>query len=86
MKTTLKVCLDASILFTLLVLSLSNFSYSANFYFEFLSSHSVDLCLPCYRLYKDSYSAVGEHLLNGVVVGDLSTIPGEAKRKLDDIY
>jgi len=45
-----------------------------------------DLCLPCYRLYKDNYSEDGEHLVNGTVVGDLSSVStAEMKRKIDEV-
>jgi len=44
-----------------------------------------DLCLPCYRIYKSVYAADGEHLVNGVNVGDLTTIPlTDTKRKRPD--
>jgi uncharacterized cupin superfamily protein len=44
-----------------------------------------DLCLPCYRIYKGVYATDGEHLVNGVNVGDLTTIPlTDTKRKRPD--
>jgi len=43
-----------------------------------------DLCLPCYRLNSSNYSTQGEHLVNGVTIGDLESINAGEKRKRED--